>query len=348
MGFRFFRRKKILPGITLNLSRSGPSLSFGPCGAKYTVGSKGRRTTFGIPGTGLFYTQQSKSSSSKKPVKEQEVMYGRGAEQAGSDEPLTLGFFRRLITPDNEKALVDGFREMSQGKENKAAQHLSKASDIPDGAFLRGFLSLKKKRYKDAIRFLSLAASGEKDLNRHFSKYGITAAVTLPVTNEISITIGPDFQGAMLALAEAYQAAGNLPKALQCVNNILGRHSQDLIALLSSVEIIMDLDTEETKKYKGVVEATQLITNETAIHTALLMYRARALRKLGLLDAARDTATKTLRRTKNRPEELMLSLRYERAMIYEHLGHKKRARKDLEKIYARDTGFEDVEERLGV
>ena len=29
-------------------------------------------------------------------------------------------------------------------------------------------------------------------------------------------------------------------------------------------------------------------------------------------------------------------------------NRKKRARKDLEKIYARDTGFEDVEERLGV
>ncbi len=37
MSFRFFRRMKIAPGISLNLSRSGPSLSLGPRGAKLTA-----------------------------------------------------------------------------------------------------------------------------------------------------------------------------------------------------------------------------------------------------------------------------------------------------------------------
>jgi len=56
MSFRFWRRVKIVPGLTLNLSKSGGSLSFGPRGAKFTVGSRGKRATMGIPGTGLFYT----------------------------------------------------------------------------------------------------------------------------------------------------------------------------------------------------------------------------------------------------------------------------------------------------
>ncbi len=56
MSFRFWRRVKIAPGVTLNLSKSGGSLSFGPRGAKFTVGSRGKRATMGIPGTGLFYT----------------------------------------------------------------------------------------------------------------------------------------------------------------------------------------------------------------------------------------------------------------------------------------------------
>ncbi|HDG98128.1 MAG TPA: DUF4236 domain-containing protein, partial [Desulfobacterales bacterium] len=55
MGFRFWRRIKIAPGVTLNLSRSGGSLSFGPRGARFTVG-RGKRAMMGIPGTGLFYT----------------------------------------------------------------------------------------------------------------------------------------------------------------------------------------------------------------------------------------------------------------------------------------------------
>ena len=67
MGFRLYRRKKILPGITLNLSRSGPSISLGVKGAKVTVGPKGNRATVGLPGTGLFYTEHMKSSSQPEP-----------------------------------------------------------------------------------------------------------------------------------------------------------------------------------------------------------------------------------------------------------------------------------------
>jgi hypothetical protein len=55
---RFFRRVKLLPGLTLNLSKSGPSLSMGVRGAHVTVGRHGVRRTVGIPGTGLFYTSR--------------------------------------------------------------------------------------------------------------------------------------------------------------------------------------------------------------------------------------------------------------------------------------------------
>ena len=57
--FRFYRRLKIAPGITLNFSKSGVSTSLGPRGAKVTIGKKGVRKTFGIPGTGMYYTDYS-------------------------------------------------------------------------------------------------------------------------------------------------------------------------------------------------------------------------------------------------------------------------------------------------
>ncbi len=56
MGLRFRRRIKILPGITLNLSRSGVSTSVGVRGAHVTVGHGQVRETVGIPGSGLSYT----------------------------------------------------------------------------------------------------------------------------------------------------------------------------------------------------------------------------------------------------------------------------------------------------
>lgn len=63
MGFRFQKRIKILPGVSVNLSKSGISTSVGPQGAKVTVGHGKTRTTVGIPGTGLSHTTQRKEES---------------------------------------------------------------------------------------------------------------------------------------------------------------------------------------------------------------------------------------------------------------------------------------------
>ena len=57
MGWRLFRRVRIAPGVRVNLSRSGPSLSIGPRGFTKTFGPRGTRTTVGIPGTGVYYTK---------------------------------------------------------------------------------------------------------------------------------------------------------------------------------------------------------------------------------------------------------------------------------------------------
>jgi Protein of unknown function (DUF4236) len=51
MGFRLYRRFKILPSIRLNFSRSGVSAS----GAHITVGHGKLRETVGLPGTGVSY-----------------------------------------------------------------------------------------------------------------------------------------------------------------------------------------------------------------------------------------------------------------------------------------------------
>lgn len=56
MGLRFQKRIKILPGVYINLSKSGVSASVGGHGATVNVGSTGRKMiTVGIPGTGLSY-----------------------------------------------------------------------------------------------------------------------------------------------------------------------------------------------------------------------------------------------------------------------------------------------------
>lgn len=58
MGFRFYRRVNLFPGVSLNLGKRGASLSVGPRGMKTTFGRNGARTSVGIPGTGLRYEKR--------------------------------------------------------------------------------------------------------------------------------------------------------------------------------------------------------------------------------------------------------------------------------------------------
>ena len=59
MGFRFRRTIRILPGVRLNIGKTGVSTSVGVRGAHVTIGHGKVRKTVGIPGTGLSYTDVS-------------------------------------------------------------------------------------------------------------------------------------------------------------------------------------------------------------------------------------------------------------------------------------------------
>ncbi len=56
---RLFRRVQLAPGLKMNISKSGPSLSVGCRGLHYTVGRNGTTKTVGIPGSGVFWTDRS-------------------------------------------------------------------------------------------------------------------------------------------------------------------------------------------------------------------------------------------------------------------------------------------------
>ena len=56
MGLRFRKIFSVVPGVRVNVSKSGVSTSLGGHGATVNVGTSGKRTvTLGIPGTGLSY-----------------------------------------------------------------------------------------------------------------------------------------------------------------------------------------------------------------------------------------------------------------------------------------------------
>jgi S-DNA-T family DNA segregation ATPase FtsK/SpoIIIE len=65
MGWRYRKRIKILPGIHINISKSGISTNVGVKGASVTFGPKGTYVNTGLPGTGV-YRRDRISGSAKK------------------------------------------------------------------------------------------------------------------------------------------------------------------------------------------------------------------------------------------------------------------------------------------
>jgi hypothetical protein len=62
VGFRFQRRIKLLPGLAINLSKSGVGFSVGGRGFHAGIDSKGRRyTSASLPGTGISWREYQKA-----------------------------------------------------------------------------------------------------------------------------------------------------------------------------------------------------------------------------------------------------------------------------------------------
>lgn len=89
MGLYWRRSTKILPGVRINWSKSGPSISMGPRGAKVNIGKRGTYVSGGIPGTGLYYRQKvdgdTKSSGSANG----------GSYPTGANTQTTFGFSKQ-------------------------------------------------------------------------------------------------------------------------------------------------------------------------------------------------------------------------------------------------------------
>jgi len=111
--FRFSKRIKILPGVSINLSKSGVSASVGPRGAKVTIGKRGVRANLGIPGTGMGYSTKitsfdDRSNDSGGSSQNEPAPYRAPRPNptgfAPRNAPNPTGFAARTSAPEQEAA----------------------------------------------------------------------------------------------------------------------------------------------------------------------------------------------------------------------------------------------------
>lgn len=340
MGLRFFRRIGIAPGITLNVSKSGPSFSFGPRGMKYTVGPRGTRQTFGIPGTGLSYTTT--------------AGWGRG--QARSPSPgsaaaaaaaLDLGFFRNMVTPAAERELVAGLKQYLGGDADAAYLVFRGCANLPDSVFMAGFLALGRGLYREAEAAFLQCRGSLAQLGLAIGKYIQGFHLSLEITDYIDAPIDVNERGLTLALAEAFQKQGKFAEAIQYVSALWNADASDVVVCLSLCELIAKNPSASDEELNDVIQMTGPLENEGPIHTNILYLRGAAMYRLKLSNAAVEQLSKALRRKADRPDCLLHQIRYLRGRLYEGQGDSGRAVKDFELIFADNPGFRDVAKRIG-
>ncbi len=336
-GFQFRKEFQLLPGVRLNIGKKGVSLSLGPDNAHITTGTSGTHLYLDLPGSGMYYRRKldTKAKSSNGDQK---------SEEAVPD----VGFLQRLTTPADELELIEALRALHAGHEEEGYRHGRNAVHLADGAFLAGFLALQRGEFAEAEDYFKRALELRDGLGKVFDKYEVDMGVELPITEEVSAHIQPSENGVLLALAEAYQRAGLTELAIETLLRLYQNDPQDVVVRLALAELYDQRYPNAEQALQQIVKLAEGVHNESPIHAALMLYRARALRKLGLLGGARDTLTKALRRKKGYPNDLLLALRYERALLYEATGQEKQARQEFQKVYAEAPSYEDVAAKLGL
>lgn len=331
MAFRFFTRKTIFPGVTLNMSKSGPSISVGPRGLKHTIGLNGRRTTFGLPGSGLHYS----------------VQHGKGKRRrAGVEEDAPPPSAREpKLDPSLAHAEEDRIflRAVVTFQNSGSAEDLG-VLDAADMLWLHGMAALREKAWSEAVCALREAAQ-RQDLGALCARNEISLEVELPITPEVTAHIRPNSTATRLALVEALQAKGELREALALLKTMNAEAPNDFVVAMSLAEIAFEVDDGRSMPMKKLAEILTHATPVPELSWALSFYTARARTRGGAhIDAAALYAN-----TINHPavpEDVRMLAWYEMALTYGEAGERTRCRQELSAIYAINKTYADVEERL--
>ncbi|MFN8471957.1 MAG: DUF4236 domain-containing protein [Anaerolineae bacterium] len=355
MGYlRFGRRFHIGPGLTMNLSKSGISwtIRLGP--VSWNFSKRGQRRTIDLPGRGLSYVTY--KSNKKKPERDSGVAAppdpgrARPTPTAASESetpPDTIpspGFF----APATEKRFAQGLRALLEGDTATAVERFRQA-DADDGReryvaddLFAGIALLQVRQPAAAIPFLESVAYSDIELpDEIMSRYVGDMTVPVKITSYLTVDVPLSSLGAALLLAEAYQYSGDSEGAMGVMEALVESNPDDSMLRLGLAELY-----NQERLNDALVELTDGVTVDEDITCALLIYRAIALARQGMTSAGLDTIRLVTGDRRKRPSELMQAAFYTRGLIYEAAGQMSRARQDFEKVYAMDSSFPGVREKL--
>jgi tetratricopeptide (TPR) repeat protein len=207
---------------------------------------------------------------------------------------------------------------------------------------LAGIVSATTGRLDEAIPYLETVVSSEVELpDELMTKYLSGGGIVVGVTERVKVAVEWGSLAAALTLVECYQAQGRSEEAIGVLQQLADADENPAIILS-----LCDLYAQ-TGAWDELVDAAAGTTNDDDLTLEIRLLQARALRELGLDEAALG-AYKDALRSKRRDPELLKEARYERGALLLARGKTAQATKDLQTVYADDPHYRDVATLLQV
>jgi tetratricopeptide (TPR) repeat protein len=347
MSMRYRRSMKLGPGLRLNASKSGLSMTFGPRGYHHTISTSGRRTTtVGLPGTGLYWQESQTGRRKPKSVRATQTPQVRRAASPPTQPGRAIAH-AGLFAPAYEKEFARALGEMVAGRNRQALERFERAAaadtkqrSIADD-LLAGSVCVMLGDAARAIPHLERVAADSRELPdalmRHYLPDGLP--IELKIGEHVHVTVMMGTLAATLLLATAYEATDRFDEAIGILQQLLDAHPEP------AVKLLLCLMHAHKHEWQDVVTVAAGATNDDDLGLALCVVSGEALCELGLADGALQALSSALR-SSTRDPELRKEARYLRARAYAQLGQQARTRKELQQLYAIDPAYRDVAGQL--
>jgi tetratricopeptide (TPR) repeat protein len=317
MAFLRFRKSiKIIPGVKLNISKSGVGVSTGVRGARVGVNSRGSYSSVGIPGSGLYmmsYSRKSGRKTAQNQMTNNETNagvshYARPAIKTKTTSMIVwLGFIDVILFFINwllgiiaiTLTIVAYNYYFKKQPSFIAKQGLKKAQE-----------AYKKGDYKTSAELFGKAHDFFKD--------------------DIAIT---------LWAASSYSCLKEFDKAIDLLEEYLSGNPMDY-----EMKYKMALWQNEINRKDDALKTLQSLPTDYDNSDALLLM-SEILTDKKLYSAAIDTLKRApLKKKVLRPD--LIEILYNLGVLYEKADDKKRAQVAFERVYAYDNSFKDVAEKV--
>jgi len=340
VGFRMRRSMQLMPGVRLNLSKSGIGYSVGVKGFRMSHGADGKvRRTVSLPGTGMSHVTvvDDDAPAAAGQAGSRRSGSSRPAPRAASPEPVAGPVVAKpgLLAPKAHKALAEALTTRDPAKVDAVGYANERVALA--AAMFAGYLYIDRGDLDRAGDLLAWAFETGKDPARdEFVAQYVSGVLCLEVVEGIEVLLPVNRNALGLGLAEVRQAQGRAAEVISVVEQL----EPNVATAVSLCEL-----NAVAGRFDEVVKLTEGTSNSDDLTAVLCTFRGVAFREQGFYDASRASFREALRFKSRHPVVRHRAL-LERSRCYERERKFAMARKDLERIMADDSDYPGLAEAL--